>query len=284
MTGHGQALVQNDSAQVLAEIRTVNNRFLKLNIAGELSAAQQSELESLVKKNINRGSVNLRLKCQRLTCVNSYQLNTEVLSAYMDQLGDLVDRDRIDVQSFLALPGVVEEAGGDGQDEMVWPLVVQATEEALNVLAEMRQQEGEFMEKDLASNCDLIETEAAKISELAPRVAENFSKKIVERINQMLEKHDVSVEPSDVIREVGVFAEKVDISEEIVRLGSHIKQFRSILAGAESNGRKLDFLTQEMLRETNTIGSKANDAEIASHVVEIKTAIERIREMVQNVE
>ena len=151
-------------------------------------------------------------------------------------------------------------------------------------LREMRAQEGRVMLQDLEQNCDAIVDASHEIQKLAPRVVENYSKKLTDRINQMLKAYEVSISPSDVVREVGMFAERVDISEEIVRLGSHIKQFREVMSSAESNGRKLDFLTQELLRETNTIGSKANDSEIAARVVEIKTCIERIREMVQNVE
>ncbi len=285
MTGHGQALVQNEMAQVLAEIRTVNNRFLKLNINGDLAPAQMAELEGLVKRYVTRGSVNLRLKVQFLDGAQNYRLNEPVIKAYLEQLsGILSNGQELDVQALLSLPGTVDETGSEEQQKIFWPLVQQATEEALRRLTEMREKEGAFMGEDLTVNCDVIEAETKHIGQLAPRVAENFSKKITDRINQMLEQYDVSVEPSDVIREVGIFAERADISEEIVRLGSHIQQFRAVLKEKQSNGRKLDFLTQEMLRETNTIGSKANDAEIAGHVVEIKTAIERIREMVQNVE
>jgi len=285
MTGHGQALAQNETAQVLAEIRTVNNSFLKLNINGDLDPAQLSALEGLVKKHVTRGSVNLRLKVQFLDGAQNYRLNEPLIKAYARQLsGILNEGEKLQMQSLLILPGVVEEKGSEEQQQLIWPLVQQATEQALIRLTEMRRKEGAFMGEDLEVNCDSIEAESGLIAELAPTVAESFSKKITDRINQMLEKYDVSVEPSDVIREVGLFAERVDISEEIVRLGSHIRQFRAILKEQQSNGRKLDFLTQEMLRETNTIGSKANDAKIAGHVVEIKTAIERIREMVQNVE
>ena len=140
------------------------------------------------------------------------------------------------------------------------------------------------MLNDLSSNCDILKDHVEKIKNLAPIVVEDYGKRITDRINRMLEEHEVSVATSDLIKEVGVFAERVDTSEELVRLDSHIDQFRSIASGKDSHGRKLDFLTQELLRETNTIGSKANNAEIASHVVEMKTIIERIREMIQNIE
>jgi len=136
----------------------------------------------------------------------------------------------------------------------------------------------------LHANCEVIATELDRIEERAPLVVEAYRKRLTERLNKLLEEYEVSIEATDVVREVGIFADRGDISEEIVRLRSHLRQFDAIAASEESNGRKLEFLIQEILRETNTIGSKANDAEIAGHVVEIKTAIERMREMIQNVE
>ena len=148
----------------------------------------------------------------------------------------------------------------------------------------MRADEGRAMADDLRTNCQAVAGELAAIEVRAPLVVESYRDRISERLKKLLAEFDVSVEASDVIREVGLFAERSDISEEIVRLRSHLDQFDSIMQIAESSGRKLEFLTQEMFRETNTIGSKANDAEIARHVIEIKAAIERMREMIQNIE
>ena len=148
----------------------------------------------------------------------------------------------------------------------------------------MRTVEGEVMKNDMLANADLIAQGLKSVQQLAPKVIEGYSRKMTDRINGLLADHDVTIEPTAIIKEVGVFAEKVDISEETVRLGSHVEQFKQIANAQQSDGKKLDFIVQEMLRETNTIGSKANDVEIANNVVSIKTAIERIREMVQNVE
>lgn len=285
MTGHGQAMVQDEAARVLVEVRSVNNRFLKVSVNGELDSAQLSELENIAKQYVNRGSVNLRLKVQLLESVNNFRLNETAIKAYSDQLRNLLgDEQPINIASLLQLPGTVEESAESNQASQAWPLVRQAVEEAFDKLTEMRTREGQFMTADMSGNCDVVEQQALQIEKIAPRVVDNYSRKITDRINQMLAKFDVSIQATDVVREVGIFAERVDVSEEIVRLKSHVEQFRSILNESSSNGRKLDFLTQEMLRETNTVGSKANDYEIASRVVEIKSVIERIREMVQNVE
>ena len=285
MTGHGQASVQNDQVRVVAEIKAVNNRFLKTNIHCDLDASHQAKLESLVKAHVNRGSVSLRLKTQMLSSGNVYRLNEPVLRAYWLQLSEIAGSSQsVNVESLLQLPGVVDENIDDEMNATVWPLAEQATSEALQSLNEMRSLEGDVMHKDLQVNLGTIVQQLESIKALAPRVIDSYSKRMTERINKLLEDYEVSIQATDVVKEIGVFAEKCDISEETVRLGSHLEQFEAILNSSESNGKKLDFLVQEMLRETNTIGSKANDFEIANHVVEIKTAIERIREMVQNVE
>ena len=140
------------------------------------------------------------------------------------------------------------------------------------------------MQKDMLGNIETIGERLVSIRELSPRIAEAYSKRLTDRIQALLEKHNIESTQVDVIREVGIFAERVDIAEETVRLGTHLDHFCETISTTQKAGRKLDFLVQEILRETNTIGSKANDSDIATHVVEIKTAIERIREMVQNVE
>jgi uncharacterized protein (TIGR00255 family) len=136
----------------------------------------------------------------------------------------------------------------------------------------------------MRANCKLIQQELAEIEKRAPLVIEAFRTRVTDKLNKLLAELGARIEPADVIREIGIFAERSDISEEIVRLKSHLEQFETAMQSEDASGKKLDFLTQEMFRETNTIGSKANDAEIAHHVIEIKTAVERIREMIQNIE
>ncbi len=140
------------------------------------------------------------------------------------------------------------------------------------------------MAADLRSNCLTIATELAEIERRAPLVAEGYRTRLTERLQSVLTEFQVSLNPADLIKEVSIFAERSDISEETVRLRSHLEQFDTIMELPESSGRKLEFLVQEMFREANTIGSKANDVQISRHVIDIKAAIERIREMIQNVE
>jgi uncharacterized protein (TIGR00255 family) len=148
----------------------------------------------------------------------------------------------------------------------------------------MRTDEGRRMAADLEVNARAIAAELKKVEARAPLVIDAYRGRLSERLTKLLAEVGVQGAPGDVVREVALFAERTDISEEIVRLKSHLHELDAVMAAPESQGRKLDFLTQELFRETNTIGSKANDAEIARHVIEMKTAIERMREMIQNVE
>ena len=285
MTGHGQGAAANDQAQVTVEIRTVNNRFLKVNVNSELNAKRQSDLETQVKAAVNRGSVNVRVNSHVQKSSQEYSLNKEAINAYWLQLSEVAGgAQTVNIESVMMLPGVVNEDANEDRSELLWPLVQTAVAEALTHLSQMRVQEGDAMAKDMLDNCQKITSELTSIRELAPRMVDTYTKKMTDRINGMLEKFDVTISPADIIKEVGVFAERCDISEEVVRLSNHIEQFGKVVELPNSNGKKLEFLVQEMLRETNTIGSKSNDSDIANHVVEIKTAIERIREMVQNVE
>ena len=160
----------------------------------------------------------------------------------------------------------------------------EAVESALDGLHQMRVEEGEAMAADLEANCGQMVASLDEVQRRAPLVVEAYRARLEERLNRILAEIDVSVEQADVLKEVGLFADRCDISEEITRLRSHLDQFRATMQSDESSGRKLEFLTQEIVREVNTIGSKASDVEISRHVVEMKAAAERIREMIQNVE
>jgi uncharacterized protein (TIGR00255 family) len=290
MTGYGEAHRQQGGVTVAIELRTVNNKYLKMAVrSSEGYGGLESRIESVVRENVRRGTVTLSVRVDRATAPEDYRINDTVLASYRDQirgfLGAAGDETKVPMESLLLLPGVVEEdAGRRLETSEDWPLIESVLREALDQLNKMRAVEGQAMRRELESNCRTIAANLEAIEGLAPRVAEHYRQRLTERLNKLLAEHEIRVEPSDVVREVGLFADRVDISEETVRMRSHLDQFAAILQEAESAGRKLEFITQEMFRETNTIGSKANDAEIAGHVVEIKTVIERIREMVQNIQ
>ena len=296
MTGQGEARASYEAAEVSIEMRTVNSRFLKVSVrTNEGLAALESRIEENVRQSLRRGTVQLNLRMAFIGR-NDYELNLERVQAYRDQLVSLAAMDavgspqaaapRVEIPwaAILLLPGVVDEPRQEQDIEQNWQLVAPVLKEALGRLDEMRRREGEAMRLDLSSSIDAIANELESVKKRAPEVVANYQRRIVDRLNSLLENQSVEVELADVVREVGIFSERCDISEEIVRLDSHLQQYRSIIDEPTSSGRKLDFLTQELNREVNTIGSKANDAELSRHVVEMKTLIERMREMIQNVE
>jgi uncharacterized protein (TIGR00255 family) len=185
----------------------------------------------------------------------------------------------------LALPGVVVEGDSSRADPReAWPLIESTLRESLKKLREFRAAEGASMARDLQENLKVVRTQLDEIAAKAPEIVRDFRDKLHDRVKDLLGGSEASVQPADLIREVSIFAERCDIGEEILRLRSHIDQFQEFVREPQSQGRKLEFLTQEMVREANTIGSKANNVEVAHAVVEIKSAVERIREVVQNIE
>jgi uncharacterized protein (TIGR00255 family) len=290
MTGHGEAHRNVDGLSVAVEVRSVNNRFFKLNFrASEGYAALETQVEALVRQQVRRGTVQINLRVDRQASPDDYRLNQTVIAGYLKQLTALsalgIAVDGVRADSLLQLPGVVCEPVADWtMVESHWPIISEAVNEAVQQFSAMRSEEGQTMAVDMRVNCALILKELQAIEARAPLVIDAFRNRITEKLNKLLADLGTRIEPHDVVREIGVFTERSDISEEIVRLKSHLEQFETAMQVEEAGGRKLDFLTQEMFRETNTIGSKANDAEIAHHVIEIKTAIERVREMIQNIE
>lgn len=290
MTGHGEARAQQDEVSVAVEVRTINSRHFKLNVrADECSVSLEPRIEAVVRKQVRRGTVLVTVNVDREVSPDHYTLNGAVLRSYRNQLEEILGgrdtAESIRLDALLELPGVVNEHRLEDECAVAdWPLIEKVLVRALENLHQMRRDEGRAMADDLESNCRAILKQVGRISERAPRVAEAYRARLTERLNKMLVEYDTEVEPAAVVREVGLMAERSDISEELVRLRSHVDQFRTMTKTAESSGRKLDFLTQEMFREANTIGSKANDAAIAAHVVEAKALIERMREMIQNIE
>jgi uncharacterized protein (TIGR00255 family) len=184
----------------------------------------------------------------------------------------------------LGLPGVIEQANGNLDMEAAWPPVERATTAALQSLQRMRRDEGAAMQEELAELGRRIGALVDEVDRLAERSVADYRDRLFERVSGLLAEHNVAIDKGDTIRELTLLAERFDIAEEIARLRSHRTQFHAILESDDSVGRKLEFLTQELHREANTIGSKANDIAIANLVVDLKTRIERVREIVQNVE
>jgi uncharacterized protein (TIGR00255 family) len=290
MTGHGAAHADADDRTVTVDVRTVNNRYFKLALrASEGYATLEPRVDELVRRAVRRGTVQVDLRVDRRASADDFRINEVVLAGYYRQLraaGDQLELGTsLQLEPLLALPGVVEDLGARRIDtDSDWPLIESTLGAALRGLGQMRTDEGQAMTRDLEENCRLIRGQLDAVEQRSPQVLEQYRSRITERVNRLLAELDVRVEAADVIREVALFAERSDIAEEVVRLRSHLDQFHDIMRLPESSGRKLEFVSQEMFREANTIGSKANDAEIARYVIEIKAAIERVREMIQNIE
>jgi uncharacterized protein (TIGR00255 family) len=248
----------------------------------------EPELESMLREKLGRGSITYILKMRSDSADAAYHINADALNSYVAQLQQVkgyAGNGTVDLAALLQLPGVCQEPR-DQHDELERhsPVIREISVKAIEKLGAMRKREGESLFTDLMKHSTLIKNNLGEIAKRAPSVIDDYHKRLSQRVNQLLSKAELQVNQQDLLKEVAVFAERADISEEIQRLTTHLEAFEAACRSGEHAGRKLDFITQEMLREANTIASKANDAQIAKHIVEIKGAIDRLKEQVQNVE
>lgn len=288
MTGFGESRLQTDRWTVGVEVRTVNNRHFKLSTRiTEPYASLEPEIERLVRETVRRGTVNIQIRVERPKRAEDYRINAVALASYRDQIQALqtVSGAMIDIASLVSLPGVVEErrvSADDPHDD--WPQLAAVVTEAVKRLQTARAEEGRTMADELISFGKAMSQHLSKIAERGPHVVSAYQGRIVERVQALVQAHGVTVESKDLLREVAILADRSDITEEVIRLRAHLAHFAEVIDETESSGRKLEFVVQEMGRETNTIGSKANDVEISREVVEIKGILEKVRELIQNVE
>jgi uncharacterized protein (TIGR00255 family) len=288
MTGFGEAQLEEDSHVYHIELRGVNNRYFKLSMRlPEEFVFIETGLERRLRKRITRGSLSVRLSVRDLTEAAAQDLNIAAIQHYVAQLRTAAADPnlQIDLATLATLPGVCQPHDwSDDRRRHCGDVLLELVETALENLIEMRAAEGKALAADLTEHCRRLRSHLDQIRTLAARVVENYRERLHARIDELLADCGVRLAEEDLLKEVAIYAERSDISEELSRLGSHLEQFDAAVAGDESAGRKLEFIAQEMLREANTIGSKAGDAEIARHTIEIKSAIDRIKEQVQNVE
>ncbi|GJM26799.1 MAG: hypothetical protein DHS20C16_32140 [Phycisphaerae bacterium] len=290
MTGFGEATVVRDGIGFSVEIRSLNNRYFKASIKlPDRFQFMEADVEKLLRRHLSRGSVSFMLRVRGKNAAAAYEINSDALESYLDQIRETNLPDGIngtvDLASLLTLPGVCESPELDEElREQEWTLVESLGKQALAMLVEMREVEGKALRDDLMNNCNEIRRLAGDIAVQAPKVIEEYHTKLQERVSHLLRTAKLDVDKESLLREVAVYADRCDISEETSRLESHLNQFIELCDSGGSVGRKLDFLAQEMLRETNTIGSKSNNAAIARDVVEIKGGIDRLKEQIQNVE
>lgn len=289
MTGFGAAEACEGGVSYRVEIRSVNNRYFKSAIKlPEHLQRFEGDVDRLLRSRLGRGSVAFALRLRDDNSPTSVRINPAALKKYVETL-EMVAASHpsasIDLAVLLEYPGVCEPVE---MDEAVltaqFRIVERLTTEAMDKLISMRQVEGQALERDLAEQCTTIRDRLSQIADRAPSVVEEYHKRLRTRVQQLLETASVELDQESLIREVAIFAERCDVNEELSRLASHLDQFAELCASPEEAGRKLDFLAQEMLREANTIGSKASDGQVSRHVVEIKAAIDRLKEQVQNIE
>jgi len=288
MTGYGEAQLSRDGVSYALEFRSLNNRYFKATIKlPEFLSVFEPDVEKLIRTRLTRGSVTYTLRVRNTNADAAQEINVAALQSYLAQLGCVAPSDqvRIDLAAIVALPGVCQPPEMSERDRKTqWSLIETLTCNAIDHLIEMRKNEGRALHDDLLAQCEHIRRNLAAIATRAPEVRTEYHQRLLQRANELLTGAKLQLQSEDVAREVALYAERCDINEELSRITSHLDQFARLCNAENSAGRKLDFLAQELLREANTIGSKANDATIAHHVVEIKGAIDRLKEQVQNIE
>ncbi|MBT3878695.1 MAG: YicC family protein [Candidatus Scalindua sp.] len=293
MTGFGRSELNDEKKTVAVELRSVNNKYLKINIRiPDLLSGVEDKIEKLLKKELVRGTVNLTIDYKTDDQVPKCVINKDILKDYHNIISEarkeISFQQDVTLDNLISLPGVLEfkknSENGKAEDEGLWQELEQLVKLSVNDLKEMREAEGKNLRIEIDKWKDKISVLLDKIETMAPKVVSEYSNRILERVSTLLSSTDSKIEKGDLLKEIAIFADRCDISEELGRLRSHILLFNNTMDNEEPNGRKLEFIVQEMFREANTIASKANNSEIIEDVISIKTEIERIKEQVLNIE
>lgn len=289
MTGFGEAVCHSGTRRCQVELKSVNNRHFKLILRCPDGLARfEPDLERQLRETITRGTVQLTIRLDRQAAAQAPLINQTLLKSYWQQifqsakeLGALPP----EISGLLTLPGIIDDGEFDEDTaKQLWGPLETAVGEALRNLQAFRKKEGEAMAADLKQQCAEIAARLVGLVEFGPKIIADYRDRILARVQELLKSTEVQLNPADVLREVSLFADRCDISEEVTRLRSHLEQVAVLFTVEGSQGRKLEFLCQEMFREANTIGSKSNDIGVSHTAVEIKTCIERMREVAANVE
>jgi len=288
MTGFGQAQMQTDSYSLRIEARSVNHRFLEVVLRAPRHLGELEEgIKKYIQSHLYRGRVEIFIAFEEIgTKMPVLVVDNDLALAYHNsllQLADLLDIGHsVDLKTLVSLPGIVTLSKSEDDMEEIKKLVDSSLVGAIDALIAMREEEGACLAADLKARIGLLMGLTKEIADMAKTVVADFQSKLQERITELL--NDVQVDESRLANEIAFFADRADISEELIRLDSHFQQFSDILESKDVAGRKLEFILQEMNREVNTIGSKANDLRISRLVIEAKSELEKMREQVQNIE
>jgi len=286
MTGFGRGVAELGAIRATVDLRSVNHRFLDLKLRATLGPALEEQVGAKIRAAIERGSIAASVHVVR-PVTHASALRIDEAAAHhahstLRHLSTTLGLPPPDLALVLAQPGVVIAGDEETEADVLDAVVLGALEQALAQLQEMRATEGRALERELVARVDELARLRASIETHAAGVTEQLHKKLLERLARLV--GDTTIDPSRLAQEVALLAERADITEELVRLASHLEQARAIIAGPAAAGRKLDFLVQELGRELNTIGSKAQRTEIISTIVDAKSVLEKLREQVQNVE
>jgi len=290
MTGYGEAQGEVNGVIYSVQIKSVNNRYLKTTVKlPETVAFLEENVEKLLRKNLSRGTVSYVLWLRNVSANVLFDINEAALRAVMERLGRIVSsadiKCPIDIGGLLSLPGVLEPVSLDEElTEQVKEIVLSISQEAIDQLKQMRAAEGVALEADLTRQCEAIKQALEQIRARSAAVPREYHSRLKKRVDELLAGAQLKLDEEMLAKEVAVFAERSDISEEIARLDSHLHQFAETCQANTEAGHRLEFISQEMLREANTIASKASDTQIIHCVVDIKCRVQRIKEQVQNVE
>ena len=295
MTGFGRGQYEDENFSITVEMKTVNHRYNEVAIRlPRFLSPLEDKIRKTILKTVNRGRIDVFINADYTTSENcTLKVDKNLAAAYhkaLQEVGAAIGLEELNINSAQEVmylsrcQDVINVKEGFFDVETVWHKVEQAVNEALKNLVAMRETEGGNIYGDFIYRADLIAEKLTQIEARSPMVVEEYQAKLTDRLNNLLADHNITVEPERLLQEVAIFADRASITEEIVRLKSHIKQFKNIINSDQPVGRKLDFLIQEFNREANTIASKANDYTLAQIVVEIKAEIEKIREQIQNIE
>ena len=288
MTGYGRAQKIAGGRDILVEIRSVTHRYYEYSSRIPRAYGYIDEkLKALLKTSVSRGKVEVAVTINNIEAKESeISINKAVAEGYIKALRSVSDelglKDDLVLSKLIKLPEIFVVQKAPDNQEQIWADVSEVASEALQKFVEMRQTEGEKLELDIISKADLILKMVSQVEELSPITVENYRNRLYQKISEVLDGKEI--DEQRILTESAIFAEKIAVDEETVRLHSHISQLKNMFSSNEPIGRKLDFIVQEMNREVNTIGSKAQDLNITRIVVDMKAEIEKIREQIQNIE
>ena len=288
MTGYGRAQAINDGLDITMEIKSVNHRYFEFSArVPRAYSFLEEKLKTFVKSKVARGKIECYLYITEMdTAAADVMVNKPLAEGYIKALSELENdyslRNDVSVIQVARFPEVLTVKKAEADEDAVWATVLPVAEEAVERFIAMREREGEKLKEDVFSRGNTILEKVAYIEKRSPETVKEYTARLTERIKEVLA--DTTIDESRILTEAAIFADKVAVAEETVRLRSHISQLGEMLSGDESVGRKLDFLVQEMNREANTIGSKCQDVNVTKRVLDIKSEIEKIREQIQNIE